>query len=701
MFFLIGYIAVSTSFYAAEIIQLEKYRIVNIGNWKPTAREKDRPADLWRYYMHGAVDHFATPIPFEALFDSPEKAKQWLDPKAIIDTPYKKSDLPAMKLTVNEQKRLCKFYFLKPLPIKVQEFRKKCLLFYFWAKADDLGGFTIRLTFKTSTGETLSNQNVASPNLVFTRGTFPWHCYYGYWFIPQEADTIYLSLEAWGYHGTVWFSNFSWEPKSPDSFLRWNNRQDPLTGSSAPNPDYDEMPELLDGVVNGYKWNFLLGKKAGIKGEPYDISTKSGYRDYYFNRAKKLGGDHLHRAVRDLPNKLLFAQKYNLLPVPLEEGWFENYKKMLLEDQDTETGFWRTADGVPSLGLTFHLVHANFNYYDIQRPDRKDQINEKDLQGSIFKRVPHAEKIVQNLLFLQSSYIDECGVKRKAAWCHAAYDYTKTPDGYKDKCWLCSTWDAIFLARNASRFVNKELQTQVYQSVKDAFRYVLHKCVQDDYQFKQHDTDKGPSSGAFMAHIVGDSSYLERKIDIVRESPDVTFEAEGEDLTFSWKKKDKGDGIAVRIYIVPAGLKPEEINEKYLIGVIHHTGYKIYEMDPFIATYKIFQASLNRFGDKFRTQPETAFGGNEYVWWKLRMINYPLPYTNDGKPLTLKIKDHKNKDIYVSTINWYGEESVPRLKRAKKPAQQKTEIQDTFTGNKVEENIGCRPQEEGVLSKIE
>ena len=47
--------------------------IVNRGPWTPENRKEGRPDDLWRTYMHGVVDHFATPVPLGSLLSDEQK----------------------------------------------------------------------------------------------------------------------------------------------------------------------------------------------------------------------------------------------------------------------------------------------------------------------------------------------------------------------------------------------------------------------------------------------------------------------------------------------------------------------------------------------------------------------------------------------------------------------------------------------------
>lgn len=167
--------------------------------------------------------------------------------------------------------------------------------------------------------------------------------------------------------------------------------------------------------------------------------------------------------------------------------------------------------------------------------------------------------MIRTTLMMQSSYIDEQGVKRKAAWNEAAYRYTTEPDSGPEKCWMVSTWDAIFLMRLAARYVDEPLQHQV--------------------------------------------------------------------------------------------------DESHLVGVIHKTGRRVYEMDPLLAVQKIRRAGVKRFGGSMDLPPPNNWRGNKYLPWKLRMINYPIAHSDDLRPLTIVVGGAATKDIYLAAVEWYGEQS--------------------------------------------
>jgi lysophospholipase L1-like esterase len=612
-------------------------------------RRTGRPQELWAYYMHGVVDHYAQAVDWKELFGPEQDPKSYLVSDQPIDTPYKKSATPALRLVKSQSVDLA-----RPLPMDMTKTRGQTVRVFIWLKGEDVGarnncwhapGMIVRI--RDGKGQVLSEKD----GYFQTQRTYPWHCYYTEVFVPKEAEGIYLRLFGKSY-GKAYFSSPAWEVVMAENNYSVDEMQDPYTGSLAFNPKYDEMPyHLKHGTLEAfrYPWRFVLGGKIGLVGQRYDITTKEGFRRYYFEKAKK-EPEHMNHGILYMGSMYRGGMAKNVLP-PMEKGWLENFANILVEDQDPKTGFWH--DGISlSLGLTFHLCDMHFRYRGIPRPDREEPVR-PDLDLGL-KKIPRAQAIIRTVLRQQSTWTDPQGVKRKGAWNWPAYRYTETPDAFAEKCYLGSTWDAINLIRRSSNYVDAGLRKQVDQSVREAFYYVLRACVLDDGTFKQHDTDGHPTGPNYMGHILEDSAWLERRVVPTLLAPRVEYK-EG---SLVWLDP-KAEQNSVRVYLAPNGTLPEKINESFLVGVIQRTGHKVYEMDPFLGVQKIRQAACSRWGGSMELSSPDSWQGKRYLPWKLRMIRYPLAFSDDGKPLTLKEFDLKGKDMYVSAADWYGEESKP------------------------------------------
>ncbi len=603
------------------------------------AEPAERPAELWRWYMHGITDDKATPVRLDAI---PELAPL-LDSKTRLDTPFKKSGEAAVKLMKPKEVTF-------PLLTDCKAVRGKKIRIFFWLKGFKVGykdGWhapNIVVIPRDRDGRSL----YAYDSGFHTEGTYPWHCYYVDRFIPKETESLWLKL--YTPNGVAHFTGIGWEPVGPENTYDANFEQDPHSGSLAPNVCYDQMPEhMTQGQGTKYPWEWLRGGKIGLIGQPDDVTTKAGFRDYYFNMAKKRP-EHMNHAILYMGGMFRSGQEQKLLP-PMEDGWLENFAQILMADQDPATGYWHDGKAL-SLGLTFHLCNMHFRRYELQRSDREDISSSL----ALVDYVPRAREMILQTLKQQSTWTAPDGVTRPAAWSRAAYRYTLKPDDSKDKCYLGSTWDAIYLLRLASRCVDDPaLKAQVYDSVKNAMFYMLHKNVTDDGQWLSSDLDDHPSNPSYIVNIMQDVHYLERKIDPAMPTPEVSCRPSASGGTeFSGKVPAGADSI--RIYIADSGIPAGKIDETSLAGVIQRTGHKFYEMDPFVGCDKTRHALNRRFGTSLELPPESDWRGKRYLPWKFRKLKLPLPFTTDNQPLTLPAK-LDGKAVYISSCNWYGEES--------------------------------------------
>lgn len=627
--------------------------IVNRGPWTPENRKEGRPDDLWRTYMHGVVDHFATPVPLGSLLSDEQKNKRLFVPRQTINTPYKTGRVDIVRAVRSDS-----IETTNPLPVDMELVRGKTIRVFIWMKGDDVGARnndwhcpSMYVIIKDAEGKTLLSRD----SYFKTQRTFPWHCYYVDRFVPENAAGIYLRVFN-KFLGTASFAMPSYEIVTDENTYTTNEKQDPFTGSLAFNPIYDPLPyHLQRGTLNAdrYQWRLVLGDKIGLIGQPYDITTRAGLSRYYFEKAKTQG-DHMNHGVLYLGSLYRNGIKKNLLP-PMEEGWLEHLADILIDDQDEKTGYWHDGKSL-SLGLTFHLVDMHFRYKDVPRADRPDQINTGLDLG--LKRIPRADKIIETSLMMQSTWTDEHGNKRLAAWNRAAYRYTEDPDKSPEKCNFASTWDAINLIRRASNYVDDATRRRVESAVREAFYYVLRFNVLDDGTFLISDRDEHPTTPYYMAGIMRDSAWLERKIDPDMTPPDVVARANHEQAVFTWRNPAENHN-SVRIYVVPQGTPIDAIDEQFLTGVIHRTGQKVYEMDPFVGCQKIRHAMAKRWGSSLELPPADNWKGKRYLPWKLRKLNFPLVVSDNLEPLTLQVDQVTDKHVYVSSVTWYGEESRP------------------------------------------
>ena len=628
-----------------------KPAIVDLGPQFPDARKAGRRPELWRHYMHGVVDRYAVPVRWADMLGPEQDRERWLTDAHPIRTPLKESDVPVIRCRRSDSIELS-----KPIPLDMDAVRGKKIRLFVWMKGEDVGARnntwhcpSMVVISKDAAGKVLSS----SDSHFKTQRSFPWHCYYTDRFVPEKAAGVYIRLFN-KFHGTAYFGTLSWELVTNANTYSADEKQDPHTGSLAKNPLHDPLAYHLQcGFGYRYPWRFVLGEAIGMRGHTHDITTKAGLRSYYFEKAKK-HPDEMNHAVLYLQSLYRNGVKRELLP-PMEDGWLETFADILVGDQDPETGFWHDGRRL-SLGLTFHLCDMHFRYYGIPRADREDLIYPGQDLG--LRCVPRAETIIRTALRQQSTWVDEESVRRRAAWNRAAYGYTTEPDTYEQKCYLGSTWDAIYLIRLASRYVGPDLQEEVYGAVKDAFEYVLRRIVYEDGTFRQHDTDSHPTSGEYMGGIMRDVSWLERRVLEAIPEPDLVAETGKDGVRLTWRTP-VGSQNSVRVYAVPEGVAGARVEHSALVGIIHRRGRKVHEMDPFLAVWKIRRAAAERWGGTTDLPPAESWRGRKYLPWKLRQIRYPLARRDDLAPLTLPPHTTKGKVLYASAATWYGEESKP------------------------------------------
>ena len=628
-------------------IAVGDFTVSNGGAFMSLGRKMNQPPDMWETYMHGVIDHFAAPIAWSELLGESQDAEAWLDPEAEIDTFYKRSNLPAMRLTGETAVAL-----KEQLPIDLAQFAGESIRLFVWMKGEETGdpddcwgsppGMNVIMK------DVLGNRVGEAACLFKTQGTFPWHCYYSDVALPANGEVAALQVELVNHAGTAWFSTLSWEAVTPLNTYTASDKQDPVFGSVACNSAYDELPyHMRWGKGEWYVWNFLAGGRAGLRTLPFDLTTKAGFRDYYHTKAKT-DLQHMCFAVALMADWYHFGARFNLLPA-LEDGWLEGLAEVILEDQDAETGFWGYRHAPLSMAVTRHFVEGLFGAARVARADREDVPVPWLSVGAA--EIPRAESIIETVLSMQSSASGSGSGRIGAGWPEDAFHFAREGDGGRQKCSLAATGNAIYLIRAASRSAGGSLRARVAGSVKDALRYVLETCVLDDGLWKLSDTAPSPSAGAFLQRIINDSSYLERRFALDLPAPRISVPpVEDGKCTFTWDQPGE-ECVSVRIYAVPRGTPAADVNQSFLVGIIQRTGTRIVEMDPFEAVRKMRQAAAVKWGLKWPTPAQP------YVQWKLGMFPDPLPVSSNAESLTVTIADIAERDVHAASTNWYGEES--------------------------------------------
>lgn len=653
-------------------------RIVrNLGTWLPHNRKTERPPGLWQFYMHGVADHFAAHIGWRDLFGGGQRPGQWLDPSAAgIKNPFKESPVPALKLGPGTS-----FAPAKPVPIKLGLYAGQTLRFFVWVRGENAGlpddcwygppGMDVILS--NASGEPIHE----SVSRIKTQGTFPWHCYYCDVAIPAgpvggspaagaegdaaAGDSGASAGVATGVsvrftnpgRGTAWFSTLSWEPVGPGNTYTDNEKQDPLTGSLAFNTRFDELPyHLRWGRGTAYQWQFFVGDRSLVSGQPYNLTTVAGVRQYFEQRASK-DPQHLVHGIAPLADWYHVGNQLLLLPA-FEENWASGVAEVVLSGQDAATGFWGAGMFPRSMAVTWHIVNGLFGEVRIPRTDREDvQTPWLSLDGA---KLPHVGRIIDTVLDMQVTY-EVNGQRVKAGWsldCYHFLDKRLRGKRAENRCSLVTTSNAVGLLRMLCRSAGRGDQNRVEDAIKQALRYVLDHCVTPEGLWKQNDTDKVVTTSQFLPQLIDRSPFLERRVSAVLGGPLVSASAvvNGE-CTLTWESPSE-EHASVRIYAVPEDTHLAEMNEAHLVGCIQRVGTTLTQMDPLIVVEAFRQASWMRWQLQW-----DCLGPSAYTQWKLSLLQRPLPISVNAQPLRVRIVDASSKAVYVTGVNWYGEESRP------------------------------------------
>jgi len=650
---------------------------VRVGDW--TARNlwlmrttglPTKNSDFWRYFMHGIRDDKSTPIAWPHLFNKPDDAKQWLaDEKILLCKNIKDSTFPILWLSGPQTLAL-------PRPVlslnELAELKGQKLRFHIWLKGEDCGSGSLwdnapALIFSLKDG--LDNLISTSESLFKTRGTFPWFCYYIEVTIPgilnssipktdagnQDQTTLafvnqsngflsgllgeelvppgklppggglYLTLKNTG-GGKAFFSTLAWENITAQKVADRSTWTDSVTGSRAPNPDYDEFPlHLFFGLDANKKWNFLYGNNAftnitTIDGLEKYLSTATHDWFHCLYGVANLGYVHATGTVLKQCNEF-------------ENGWTKILLDRLLRWQDLRTGLWGNGD-TPNLLITQAVANKCFSPKAIIRADQPQQATPwLAVQNSL---LPNAEALAESIL--SSRVQDTAG--RVRGWNRFAFQDSKLGQEQRDNISdLGSTCAAVqILAQIASQQHSPTLQKTLQNALYDAWEFVLQNFFSQDYLWRQNDISWAVTTPTYMLTLLNALPWLEQRIDKTLAVPQ--FEAReipGEKIRVSWDGQ-KARYASLRIYAAPASLKTESINERHLVAILNKNSKNFFATDPLLLLGKILFAANKRWGIT------TASEGAEYLASKMSLLSRAITSADAGKELIFPVPTAASAD---------------------------------------------------------
>ena len=536
---------------------------------------------------------------------------------------------------------------IKSSVINVKPYKKRKIRIFYWMR-----GYTVSPEkIKNSYGhppqliaEIRDINNRRLKNLMSHNGAvgeFPWHCYYLDIKIPSSGEKLYLYIR--NRHGSrAWFGRFSLELIDKSNSYSQNEKQDPVTGSLAAFPEYEPINFhfFQKPPATKYRWKFMFGLKAGLKRQPYDITTISDLKRYY-NESVKNDLDQMNHGIMYFPLRSHQGKVAGVLP-KLPQDWYKELAKLIINDQDSTTGYWGTKHYPQSMSVTYHYVEMFFNL-GIERCDLSDKA---DPRRCIAEKIPRAEKIVETTLKLQTSTTCR-GERLLTAWSQKAYNFCINPNSGKSHCHLGTTLNAILLMRRCYRFVSYETKKKIDHSIKSALKYVLQNCVTPKGVWKQHDTDSSPSTSMFFMNILDSSRYLETRTSNIVHLPELNI-YKTNDLIINCRNWRTGQN-SFRIYAVTKRDKP---TPKNIIGIISRGDKRIIDLDPYLAVLKCAKAAKDVWNFKISNR--------KYYGKKISELSKHLPTASGYKKLiipesTLPAKPFR---IVAVAVDWYGVEST-------------------------------------------
>jgi hypothetical protein len=648
-------------------------------------------SDFWRFFMHGFRDHKATPIAWRQLFADEKDAEAWIDPTQTLNNTVKNSTFPALLL--EGQKTL-----VLPKPVldipALATLKGRTLRFFIWLKGENCGqdrtlwdgAPSLTLSLKDS----LNNLIITESSLFKTRGTFPWFCYHLEIEIPtllnttlieKKAETaeeaggapldlnlmvamldpaqaaiprlpdgggLYMTLSNLG-GGKAWFSTLSWEIADKANSLPQSEWADPVTGSRAPNPDYDEFPmHLFFGIEPEKSWTFLTGNRVYK-----DLTTINGLEQYLKFAAKdwfhmqygvaKLG--YLQATIAVLKQASTF-----------ESGWREALCKQLLALQNPTTGLWG-AGGTDNLMVTHAIVTNCFSPKTLPRSDRAQE--ETPWLNVSKNGLPNIGALLNSLLGARLK--DPASGKLKA-WNRFAFQPEYLGAGQRDKvCDLGATSAAVqILAQIAAQTIISSEKEMALNAIRDAWEYSMTNFVTPNYLWKQDDLSLSVTSPAFMMPLLEATQWLEPRIskDLSAPATEAT-ELPGNKYRVRWNDK-KTSFVSLRIYAVPAETAPEKLTEKHLVAILNRSNRSPLTADPLCGLQTFAATAQRRWG----ITPQSE--GADYIAEKLAAIPKDLTLAEGGAEIIFPIPQILENETpiplkyYLSAVTAYGEMTPPK-----------------------------------------
>ena len=666
-----------------HLIEIGPYRIDNL--WQGQER-KAVVADDWRYFMHGMKDAFAYPLAWDEFID--ESQQKYLDKTTVLNTPVKTSNVPPIVLDGGES-----LIPAKPLVSldKLASFRGTTLRFYIWIKGEGTGLRTslwegspwLCFYLKDSQGTLIASY----PSVFCTRGTFPWFCYQIAVDIPytlatvggaiesaevvgdepvvswaemiglrtdvdNEAEADELQLPAAGglyiqlknpVSGKAWFSTISYEKVTKQNSPVKDAMVDPVTGSLAPNPDYDELPmHIFFGLADLRKWNFLKGNHAFG-----DLTRLDGLKAYL----RMASGDwsHMLHAVPYLVQIYNVGTQQNQTP-EFEKGWLETLGAWLESIRGKSTGLWKL-NGRDSLELTEAILGNCYSPESLPRPG--EIANQTEWLSIGGKPLTKAAEMAEAVLGAQEHDPKEPGTL--AGWTRYAFQPRdlKASDPKKMAFELCSSNAAFAILAECRPQVDDGLKKRINASMKAAWEYAMRTVFTNDGKWYQNDAVQQLNGPAFALDFLNSTPWLEPRVVASVAKPKTKTEFVGDGVRVTWE--DPADNVvSLRIYALDKDSDASVLPTNRLVGIIQKPAKGIKGLDPLLAAKQICEAGKETWG----MTPEKA--GADYLAKTMKALNPRLKVAKNGLDIQVSRPESVSDAVFwIVAVQPYGEMSKP------------------------------------------
>ena len=442
--------------------------------------------------------------------------------------------------------------------------------------------------------------------------------------------------------GKAWFSTLSWQRVKADETIFSPSAKlialDPVMGSYAPNPDYDELPmHLFFGLSADNKWNFLAGTK-GLK--------PLIYKENLVDCLEKSKDDWMYmlHAVPYLYS--LYNNGVLLKTMPdFDKGWDEVVLSFISRTQQSSTGLWGVND-IPNLLITDAIIK---NTYSAQAPAYIDWTPQPTpWKGAPKLKLAYADNIIDSVVNAQTFR-----QQRHAAWNNCAFNPVLNDTIQNTSiCDLSATAAAASILRYAAAIADEDSATKAQVAVLQAWNYVMSSIIMRNGLWKSSSSSSFQGSQAALFDFLEATPWLSFRTSDSMPSPQANLALDAKlNLTASWTPE--APAVALRIFVSGNDVKTDQLNETHLVAVIQPPTKSYTAKEPLILLRELVATGAKQWG------VSPVANGNAYIVHKLAGIPKDLKVFTKLNNNKLKLKQGKRKQlIHYATVNAYGEMSA-------------------------------------------